>query len=44
MFNEHEQAYVPLPEDRPGGFNWGEQPPQPQQPNDAQQQPPQNPQ
>lgn len=25
MFNEHiDQNYQPLPEDRPGGFDWGE--------------------
>lgn len=27
LFNEHHENdpnYMPLPEDRPGGFNWGE--------------------
>lgn len=26
LFNEHiDHSYQPLPEDRPGGFNWGEE-------------------
>lgn len=26
LFNEHiDRNYQPLPEDRPGGFNWGEE-------------------
>lgn len=26
LFNEHHEdpSYMPLPEERPGGFNWGE--------------------
>jgi hypothetical protein len=32
LFDAHPQDpdYTPLPEDRPGGFNWGERPPDPQ--------------
>lgn len=49
MFNEHiDQNYQPPPEDRPGGFDWGEgnrmnaqdaPPQQPQPPPEANQRP-----